>query len=100
VLKCIRSDLVPADKKTPLVLQQWWESSFADFKEQIETLRRQKLAGQTAVSWEARLEKEKAARQAIRTQIEAAEAEMSERISRAFGLSQVEFKSVMEAVSS
>jgi hypothetical protein len=100
VLKCIRSDLVPADKKPPLVLQQWWECSFADFKEQVETLRRQKLTGQTAASWEARLEKEKAARQALRTQIEAADAEMSERVSQAFGLSQVEFKATMEAVSS
>ena len=100
VLKCIRDELVPADKKTPLVLQEWWESSFARFKEQIETLRREKLAGQNAASWEARLEKEKAARQAIRTQIEAAEAELSERVSRTFGLSQAEFKAVMEAVSS
>jgi hypothetical protein len=47
-----------------------------------------------------RLGKEKACRQLLRTQIEASEAEMSERVSRAFGLSQEEFKSVMEAVSS
>jgi hypothetical protein len=42
----------------------------------------------------------KAARQTIRSQIESAEAELSERVARAFGLSQEEFKTVMEAVSS
>jgi hypothetical protein len=45
VLNGIRNDLIPADKKTPLVLQQWWECNFDDFKEQIETLQRSKLAG-------------------------------------------------------
>jgi hypothetical protein len=55
---------------------------------------------QTAASWEVRLEKEKVTRQGLRAQIEAAEAEMSERVSRAFGLNEMEFKAVMEAVSS
>jgi hypothetical protein len=100
VLKRIRSELIPAEKKTPLVLQQWWERNFNDFKEQVETLQRQKLAGQDALSWEARLAKEKATRQSIRSQIEAAEDELSERVSHAFGLGQVEFKTVMEAVAS
>ncbi len=100
VLKHISDELIPADKKTPLVLQQWWECSFSDFKEQIETLQRQQLAGQVALSWETRLAKAKAARQPIRTRIEAAEVELSERVARAFGLNAEEFKIVMEAVSS
>jgi superfamily II DNA or RNA helicase len=73
VLKRIRNDLIPADKKTPLVLQQWWQRNFDVFKEQIETLQRRKLAGQVVVSWEARLVKEQASRRAIRAQIESAE---------------------------
>lgn len=99
VLKRIRCELVPADKKTPLVLRQWWDCSFADFKEQIEALRRQKLTGQIAQSWEAALTKQKAARQALRSQIEKAEAELSERVALAFGLNSEEFKTVMEAVA-
>jgi hypothetical protein len=100
VLKRIKEELIPSEKKLPQVLQQWWECSFNDFKEQVELLRRQKMAGQDALSWEARLAKGKAARQGLRIQIEAAEADMSERVSRAFGLSQSEFKTVMDAVSS
>jgi Eco57I restriction-modification methylase/TaqI-like C-terminal specificity domain len=100
VVKSIKSDLVPVDKKMPQALQHWWEGSFDRFKELVETLQRGRFVGQPAMLWEARLEKEKAARQNIRSRIEAAEAELSERVARAFGLSQAEFKVVMEAVSS
>jgi hypothetical protein len=100
VLRSISGELVPAEKKTPQALQQWWEGGFEDFKELIESLQRKQFTGQAASAWEARLAKEKAARQTIRSQIESAEAELSERVARALGLSQEEFKTVMEAVSS
>jgi hypothetical protein len=100
VLKSINSELVPADKKTPQALQQWWESCFDRFKEVVEALQRTRFLGQSAMLWEARLDKEKSARQGIRSKIEAAEAELNERVARAFGLTQAEFKTVMEAVSS
>ena len=72
----------------------------ASRKELIEALDRNRLGGQAAVFWQERLAKEKAARQAIRARIETAEAELSERVSRAFGLNQVEFRTMMEAVAS
>jgi hypothetical protein len=44
--------------------------------------------------------KEKASHRALRAQIESAEAELSERVSHAFGLGAAEFKAVMEVVAS
>jgi hypothetical protein len=99
VLKGIRSDLIPGDKKMPLLLQRWWECSFADLKEKVERAGREKLLSHAALSWETRLAKEKEARQAIRTHIESAEAELTERVARTFGLSQLDFRTVMQAVS-
>jgi hypothetical protein len=100
LLKHIGSELPPAGQKIPLALQHWWECNFDSFKEQIEKLQKSPFVGRSAALWEARFGKEKAARAAIRAQIESAEAELSERVARAFGLSQVEFKTVMDAVSS
>lgn len=100
VMKSISSQLVPADKDIPQALEQWWKCSFSSFKEIVETLRRSQLAGRAASDWEERHKKETTARQAIRSEIESAEAELSERVARAFGLSQAEFSAVMEAVSS
>src|SRR5258708_2243479 len=36
VSKSIISQLIPADKKTPQALEQWWECSFDGFKERVE----------------------------------------------------------------